>query len=241
MVTMNIHKKAYRRVVMFFILLSANLTIRGQIMGYESPAEIPMMSIYNRNAMVGYIAARRQAYYEDLQLRDQMQPIIDDLYNRYDAGKYQECINIISDIFQTYTFYTRQKGIYSPLYYIRWMSYIALGDETNGFSNLVCAKDANNNSAYQVLLWHYSNYVIKARQELNNRMYNNCLSYISKALSTSINGYEMFEIGGQALEAQNRFDDAKKYYKLANESGSSKANELLSNLKKHKKMFQQQG
>ena len=72
-------------------------------------------------------------------------------------------------------------------------------------------------------------------------MYNNCLSYISKALSTSINGYEMFEIGGQALEAQNRFDDAKKYYKLANESGSSKANELLSNLKKHKKMFQQQG
>lgn len=200
---------------------------------------MPSMSLYDTGMMNMYLSAAREAAAIDNQMAERMQPIIQDAFNKYNRGEFWNCINTVTSLFNSVTFYKRQYWLYSPLYYIRGLSYMAVGQEDNGIANLVAAKDANNSNAASALQSYFSQYCNSAYQELNARRYYNCLQQVSKALNTTYYNYSIYEIAGAASEGLNSFNDAKKYYKLAKKKGSPNARQMIKQLNAHKKQYQQ--
>ncbi len=230
---------AFRFLVFhFYFIAIPHLRVNAQIMGYESPVEIEATSIYDASAMYGYLNALREASYIDQQLAREMKPILSDLYDRYNAGQYQECINRVENIFRNYTFYTRQRNIYSPLNYVRGLSYLQLDNEVSGMYYLVNSMNDGNKDAYNVLNRYFASYVSDARKELDAGRYYKCINVLGKAYATGLHSFTAYEIQGKAYEGLHDFDNAKKFYKLAKKQGSPYASQLLKDLKVSKRQYE---
>lgn len=233
------HKKFtyMKRSITLILILLAFLGLK-DIRAQETTI-VPSMDLYDTGMMNMYIGAMRDAAAIDNQMAERMQPVIQDTFDKYNRGEYWSCINTVTSIFNSVTFYKRQYWLYSPLYYVRGLSYMAVGQEDNGIANLVAAKDANNSNAASALQSYFSQYCSNAYQELNSKRYYNCLQQVNKALSTTYYNYSIYEIAGAANEGLNSFDEAKKYYKLAKKNGSPNVSQMLKQLNVHKKKYKQ--
>lgn len=219
-------------------LLVSEVNVSAQIYGYETPIGIEPSSIYDIGAMSIYANAVRECAIIDRQLAQEMEPIINDLYNRYNAGQYQECIDRVENIFRNYTFYTRQRNIYSPLNYVRGLSYLQLDNEVSGMYYLVNSMNDGNQDAYNVLNRYFASYVSDARKELDAGRYYKCINVLGKAYATGLHSFTAYEIQGKAYEGLHDFDNAKKFYKLAKKQGSPYASQLLKDLKVSKRQYE---
>lgn len=223
-----------KSIAVFIILFS--LFCINSIKAQEATV-VPSMDLYDSGMMNMYLGAMRDAASYDNQMSERLQPIIQDAVNKYNKGEYRNCINSVNSIFNSITFYKRQYWLYSPLYCVRGLSYMAVGQDEDGIVNLVAAKEANNSDASSALQHYFSQYCNNAYQELNSKQYYSCLQQVNKALSTTYYNYSIYEIGGAAYEGLNSFNDAKKYYKLARKNGSPNASQMLKQLSQHKKQY----
>nr|WP_315430519.1 hypothetical protein [uncultured Prevotella sp.] len=207
---------------------------------FSQYVELPAWDLYDTETMISSINAARAAADVDNELARTLMPVIKNLRAQYHNGEYQKCKVTIDDIFGKITFYKRQYWIYSHLYYLRGMCLMKLGYEDFGIQDLVKASDSENEDAEKALQNFFSQYSDMANQRLVSKRYYESLTYVEKALSTTYYNYIIYEIGGQAYEGMNYFDDAKKYYNLAKKNGSPSAKARLKELKLHKKTYTQQ-
>ena len=83
----------------------------------------------------------------DHTLMEVMVPVIKDIRDKYNNGQYNDCIKAVDFTFDNVTFYKRNYYIYSWLHYYRGMSYLKLNYDEAGITNLVSAKDEQNEEA----------------------------------------------------------------------------------------------
>lgn len=222
-------------IVLYVLIVSLNAKSLAQIYGYEHAVELPTIDIYDTRIMNNYLNAVRLATANDNKLTNAMVPIIKSLWEKYNNGQYQYCIDNISDIFNQITFYTRQYYIYSPLLYIKGISYMKLGYEDAGISSLVDAKNAQDEYAINLLRNYFTEYLNKAIEMEQKGFHSTCLMYVNKARNTTFFNYQLYEVEGNAQEGLLNFDAARSCYNLAKKQGSPNARNLLKQLKKHQK------
>ena len=179
----------------------------------------------------------RAASSYDHKLTEVMMPVLKDIRDRYDNGQYNDCIKAVDFTFDNVTFYKRNYYIYSWLHYYRGMSYLQLNYDETGLANLVSAKDEQNEEAFKALQQYFMKHMEEAVKNLSNGYYSNCVNHINWAKKTTLYNYQLYEVEGRALEGMNRFDEAKKSFRLAKKHGSPYAQELLKQLKVHKKEY----
>lgn len=224
-------KKSIAVLIFLFSLFCVN-NIRAQ-----EATVVPSMDLYDSGMMNMYLGAVRDASNYDLQLAEDLQPIINSAFDKYNRKEYWECISTVNSVFDRVNFYKRQYRIYSQLYYIRGLSYMAVGQEDNGISNLVEAMNAKSDAASKALENYFTQYQDIAYQEYQAGQYSNCLQHVNRALSTKYYSYSIYEIGGAANECLNNFSEAEKYYNLAKKTGSPSVNQFLKALDVHKKQY----
>lgn len=200
------------------------------------PCNISAQGYYDNNSYMMFELMRAASNY-DHTLLEVMTPVLRDIRDKYYNGQYKECIESVNFTFDRVTFYKRNYYIYSWLYYFRGMSYLKTGYEEVGIANLVSSKDAQNEDALKALQENYIKHMDHAEDYLKYGNYSSCLIHINSAKRTTLYNYQLYEIEGKALEGLNRFDEAKKSFKLAKKNGSPYANALLKQLKVHKKEF----
>lgn len=212
----------------------------GKLPMFSQYVELPVGDIYDTDVMMAHMNAVRDANAVDRRLADEMKPIVTDLFEKYNRGEYRECKNRIDDIFSHIRFYKRQYWIYSPLYYLRGMSLMELGDKYDGIKDLVYAKEANNSDATEALCNYFLQFCDNANQYFQTDRLNDCLHEIQLALSTSYCSAQIYMVAGKVYEKWNLFDTARDYYKLAKKRGSTKASKLLKELRQHRKKYERE-
>lgn len=218
--------RLYLRRISFCALILLAFPFKGKAQG-----------LYSDNSSIMMLELMRAASAYDDKLFEVMVPVIQDIRDKYNNGQYNECINAVNYTFDNVTFYKRNYYIYSWLYYYRGLSYLKLNFEETGIANLVSAKDAQNEEAMKALEQLFNTHMQKSFNEQIDRNFSSCLYHINLAKSTTFYNYQLYEVEGRALEGMNRFDDAKKSYRLAKKHGSPNAQGLMKQLKKHKKAY----
>ena len=204
---------------------------------YSQYIEFPTKDIYDTETMMITLNEVRGTTITDRKLAYYMSPIINDLFDAYYEGNYSECKNSIDEIFNNIKFYKRQYAIYSPLYYLRGMSLMQLGDNYSGLKDLVSAMNANSLEAAKALQNYFLQYCNNAHQFLLNNQLNDCLAQVQLALSTNYYNAQIYEIAGIVYEKMNSFYTARSYYRQAKKYGSINASEMLKQLKRHEKNY----
>ena len=226
-----------KKVSCLCLALFMSYTGNAQIMGYETPIQMPSMSTYGTNLQMMYLQGLQERVIYNQRLAEVMKPIYDKAYSYYNSNQYTDCIDFISSVFRTYTFYKGQEYLYCNLFYLKGMCYIGLHDMDSGIANLILAKQEGDKYAHKELRNIFDMYYNDAIIEYNQHNYQKSIICINRALSTTLYSAEAYIVGGQAAEALNEFENAKQWYKLAKKQGSRTAIDKLKRLKIKQKEY----
>ena len=221
-----------KNLVAFMLFFSWNY-MNGQIMGYESPVSMPSMSVYDNSMSLMYIQGLRNSASEyNSYLVPIVSSIIDQSRDLIEEGKYKECIKLIDETFEKYTFYNYQKLLYSNLEYIKGVCYTWLDDYDSAIN---WWKRASNNGlpqAQAALKDAYNAFYENAKNAFYKKEYDRCIRSLDVARSTGLPYPSAYVLAGEAYESLENYDYAKQMYKIAKKLKSSEANSHLKLLNK---------
>lgn len=217
-------------------LLLAGVSAKAQIMGYESPVQMPQMGIFGGFAQQQYLNSLQSM----AELGRQLSAIIPSYHKaakaEYDKRNYDGCISIIDNFLDNQTIYKILLSYYSPLFYLRGCAYISKDpyndyNIANAIYDFKSANEGGNAQAQNYLNDIFGYLAKRAVSELQDKNYSKCINTIEMAYSTDVSDPTLWLVKGDAFVGLHDFKQGKACYKTARKAGlnqqaQAKLNEL---------------